>query len=323
MIVPLRDELHDGFIHFLPGGKIGKAKPLPLQDAKPLLYLIHPGAVDGSEMKPKAGVFFEPFFDLFSVVDAHIVTDHVDEGYGGGNSAVYVLEKRDEFLLPLAGKALADHLSRASVECGEKIESAIPPVLVLNQVGLISLFGRLCGANPGSWLKGGLLVKGEHDLAGEKRTGVELDDFGNAPVECLIPWVLGGEPHVGSPGLELMVGEDAADGFVRDALNYSILGERSCELHAVPLREGSSGGSRPLAGHLHKMDRNIRREKRGSSPPWFIVKTKEPFLPEPFGPLVNGATSHSDGPGDFGDRHPIREQKDDPGPFGLTMTNGR
>jgi len=65
------------------------------------------------------------------------------------------------------------------------------------------------------------------DYAPEKKPGVEIDDFGNGFIECLIPWVFGGEPHVMSPGLQLMVGEDATNGFRRDGLNYSILDERS------------------------------------------------------------------------------------------------
>jgi len=77
-----------------------------------------------------------------------------------------VLEKRDEFLLPLAWKALPDHLSRACVECGKKIEGAIPLVLVLDQVGLVSFPGRLRGANPRPWLKGSLF--GAHGQKGGK-----------------------------------------------------------------------------------------------------------------------------------------------------------
>ncbi len=63
-------------------------------------------------------------------------------------------------------------------------------------------------------------------------------------------------------------------------------------------------------------------EKRLSTSPRFIVKAKEPLLLEPLGPFVNGSPCHSDGVSNAGDRDAIGEQKDDPGPSGLTMADG-
>lgn len=48
---------------------------------------------------------------------------------------------------------------------------------------------------------------------GKKGTCVDLYDLGNAAVEGFVPFVFGREPHVVSPGLELMAEEDATNSF--------------------------------------------------------------------------------------------------------------
>ena len=92
-----------------------------LEDTEPLLDLIHPGAVYWSEMELKARMALEPPPHLFSMVHTHIVTDNVDQRYGGRGLSIDVLEKRDEFFLPFSRKALADHFSCSGIECGKEV----------------------------------------------------------------------------------------------------------------------------------------------------------------------------------------------------------
>ena len=56
-----------------------------------------------------------------------------------------------------------------------------------------------------------------------------------------------------APGLELMVREDATDGFRRDGLDEALSLQLACELVAVPLREGAAAEIRALAGQLDQM----------------------------------------------------------------------
>ena len=54
MLIPLGDALHDLGPHILSRGKVGHSKPLALEDAEPLLHLIHPRAVRRCEVEPEA-----------------------------------------------------------------------------------------------------------------------------------------------------------------------------------------------------------------------------------------------------------------------------
>lgn len=151
-------------------------------------------------MELKSGMLLEPFLHLLSMVDTHIVTDDVDESNERRGFLVDVLKKRDEFLLPFSAEVLTDDFAGSGIESGKKVQGSISFVLMLNQVGLVPGFCRFGGTVPGPWLQGCLLIHREDDLMGKKGTGVEIDDVGNAFVECLIPWVFGREPHVIAPG---------------------------------------------------------------------------------------------------------------------------
>ncbi len=176
-------------------------------------------------MELEPGVMLEPFLYLLSVVNAHIVTDDVDEGNERWGMSVYVLKERDELYLPLAREALTDGVAGSGVKCCKKIEGSSPLVFMLNQVGLVSLSCSFGGGDPRPWLKRCFLIYREDDLMRKKGTGVDLDDLANAAVEGLIPFVLGRKPHVVSPGLELMAGDNATNRLRADALDDAIFFE--------------------------------------------------------------------------------------------------
>lgn len=72
-------------------------------------------------MKLKSGMFLEPCLHLFSMVNAHIVANDMDEGDGIGSVPVDLFKKGNEFLLPFAAETLSDDISGSGVECGKEV----------------------------------------------------------------------------------------------------------------------------------------------------------------------------------------------------------
>lgn len=63
-----------------------------------------------------------------------------------------------------------------------------------------------------------------------KSSCIKVDDGGNTLIKGFIPGMLCGKPHVGSPGLELMTVEDAANSLTGDALYQAVFNEFSRQL---------------------------------------------------------------------------------------------
>jgi hypothetical protein len=80
------------------------------------------------EMEP--GMPLEPGADLGMLVRRIIVDDQVEFPPGWGFS-VDLIEEADEFLMPMARHALADHLALQDVECGEQRRRAVALVIML------------------------------------------------------------------------------------------------------------------------------------------------------------------------------------------------
>jgi hypothetical protein len=59
-------------------GKVTNLESLALQDAEPLLYLIHPGAMDGQEMADEARMSCQPVLDLLAIMHTGVVEHKKD-----------------------------------------------------------------------------------------------------------------------------------------------------------------------------------------------------------------------------------------------------
>ena len=235
-----------------------------MQDTEPLLDLVHPGAVNGSKVKLKPGMFLEPFLDLFAMMSSDVVTNDMNQSDLRWNFPVYMIEKGDELLLSFAAAAPADDLSRPGIEGGKKIQGSVPFVLMFDEVGKVARFCWLCGANSRSRLEGGLFVERKDDFMGTERAGMRIDEGSNAFVEGFIPGVLCGEPHMAAPGLDFMVEENAANSLRRNARRQPLVNEPPCQFHTVPLRQGSPPDLRPLAGRLYQTRSRLRRGKKAA-----------------------------------------------------------
>lgn len=137
--------------------EVRRRESLSLQNREPLLDLIHPGTVDGREMKTEAGMECEPRHDLFASVHAEVVAHDVDERDERWSLTLDLGQQFDEVLLALALSADSDDASATSIESAEQLKSAVSSVLMFESHGTVGTCGP-GGALSGAWLQRGLLV---------------------------------------------------------------------------------------------------------------------------------------------------------------------
>ena len=102
MLIPFLDKTVQplGQVDFVR--KIGNGQALALQDAEPLLDLIHPRAMHRRMMELEARMFFQPGLHLFAGVHPQVVHHQVDFGDVLGNPAIQLFQEFKELLLPFA-----------------------------------------------------------------------------------------------------------------------------------------------------------------------------------------------------------------------------
>jgi len=89
--VPLRNKSLQSFSQRLFVGKISNTQTLALENAEPLLNLIHPGAMHWGIVKNKARVLLQPCLHFFALVHSQIIQHDVNLGDVGGNFSVEIL----------------------------------------------------------------------------------------------------------------------------------------------------------------------------------------------------------------------------------------
>lgn len=96
-LIPVPDELGE------LGGHVGAVgtQPLALEDAEPLLDLIHPGAVPRRAVHPYPGMLGAPGAQVAARVDTDVVADQRDGGAGGGHRPRQQGEEAKQFGLAL------------------------------------------------------------------------------------------------------------------------------------------------------------------------------------------------------------------------------
>ena len=153
-LIPLRDERLQPLRQRRLVGEIGDPQPLPLQDAEPLLDLIHPRAMHRRVMEHEPRVLRQPRLDLLALVHPQVVQDDMDRLDRRGDLPVQLLQERDELGLPLPLGGHPVDLAGPRVERGEQVQGPAPPVLVLDadrSLGLGRPGSATCGAAAASW----------------------------------------------------------------------------------------------------------------------------------------------------------------------------
>ena len=217
--IPLGDKLYELGFHVLPGGKVGHPKPLALENAEPLFDLIQPRAMCGGEVELKTWMVFEPFLDLFAVMDTDVIAHHMDQRDASRNLAVEGFQKRAELLLTLAPVTLPIDLTGTGVKSRKQVQGAVACVFMFDPIRHIIGLRQLSGMQPWSGWQRCLFIQGEHDFMSGQRTRIERDELCHTGIEGVVAWLFGVEPHVVAPGLQLVGGEDTPDGLGRDSVN--------------------------------------------------------------------------------------------------------
>jgi len=255
MLVPLTDEVFEFGAQVRLRGEVGNAESFSLQDAKPLLHLVHPRTVDGREMEMKSRMVFQPSLYLFARVHRQIITDDMDNINGRTYLFFHVREEGNKLRLAFALGALSVDDAGAGIECREKLQCAGAGVFVFHKRGLISGTRRLrgMGARPG--LQRSLFVDAQHDFIVGQRTRIPINHVIYPAVEFRIPRMFGRQPHVMAPRFQLACLQNSADGLRRDRVYQSIRNHLVCQFRTVPLRERTPHQIRPLASQFRYMCR--------------------------------------------------------------------
>src|SRR5712691_6316674 len=104
-------------------------EPLPGQFGEEALDRVEPGGRGRGEVKVEPLVPLQPGLDLGMLVRGVVVDDQVEFPAGRG-LAIDLVEETDEFLMPMAGHALADDAALQHVERGEQRRRAVALIVV-------------------------------------------------------------------------------------------------------------------------------------------------------------------------------------------------
>jgi hypothetical protein len=125
------------------------------------------------EVEHEARMSAQPAQHLGMLVGGVVIQDHVDH-LAGGDLTLDGVEEADEFLVPVALHAVADHGVVQDVEGGEQGRGAVAFV-VEGQRARLALLHRQARLGPIERLDLALFVHGQHDRMG-RRIDLQTDD---------------------------------------------------------------------------------------------------------------------------------------------------
>ena len=255
-LVPLFDERVESFGQMGLVFEVGDAKPLALQDAKPLFDLVHPRTVDWWMMEHEPRMFGQPGLNLFSLVHAKVVEHDINDGDGRRDLEVQLLQEFDELLLSLAIGGVSVDFARARVERGEQIQGTTAIVLMLDAYWLI-WFGGQGRRIPGTRLQAGLLIFAQDHFMRPQPTRIEITDRPRQLREGGIARHLGRQPHLMTPRFQPVTRQNLSHAFDRDRPHDLRVDQLPPDLNAVPLRQRTPRRVGAFASDLHCVDRHL------------------------------------------------------------------
>ena len=96
MRIPFGDKGHQALGQVIQISEVTDAEPLALEDAEPLLDLIHPGAMHRQKPTDKARMSLEPGSHLFAFMHTRVIEDQPDATNGRRNLPIQLGEQSDE-----------------------------------------------------------------------------------------------------------------------------------------------------------------------------------------------------------------------------------
>ena len=264
MLVPLNDELLNLGAQVRLGSEVCNAESFSLQDAKPLLDLIHPGTVNGRKVELKPGMIFQPILHLFARMYPQVVADNVDVADARANLLFHMRKECNEFRLTLSIKTESIYPSSTGIKCGKQLQRPRAGIFVFDERRLVSRLRRLCRMGARPWLQRCLFVHAQHDFIFGQRTCVPIDYVIDPSIEFGVPWMFGRKPHVMTPRFQLAQFENSADGLGRDRIRQPIGNYLARQFCAIPLRQRTAHDVRPLASEFGYMRRHSWLGKKAS-----------------------------------------------------------
>jgi hypothetical protein len=158
VLIPCTNELSNLGLEVLFRVKIRDAQAFALENAEPLLHLVHPGAVDRRNVHHKSWMLDEPLPHFFAVMCADMIAYEMNRLDMGDNLRVQLFQNGDEFLWTLARVTLPKDASRTGVECGKYIQGSPALICMLRAVGNIPRLSGPRRSETRTRLSGGFLI---------------------------------------------------------------------------------------------------------------------------------------------------------------------
>lgn len=199
-----------------------------------------------------------------AMMRADIVAHEMDGTDALINLQIQRFQKGDVFPLPLPVITVPIDLARTGVKGRKKIEGTRALLLVLGPVRNVPWLCWQGGGVTRARLQRGLLIHGEYQLIVTKRARIELNELGDRGREGSVPWLLGIEPDMLAPRLQLMRGQNPTHGSGGDVRHDSLSDELPRQFGAIPLRQAATQRIRAFASQSNYVDRDLR----GENCPW-------------------------------------------------------
>lgn len=263
--VPLRNERQDTLFEVRLAVEIDDAQALSLQNAKPLLHLVHPGAMHRRVMPDKTRVQTQPFLHLLARMHSQVIQDHMHHPNALWYLSIQLLQEGNELCLALPIGQVTIDLARTGIEGGKQIERARTLVFMLDPHRTLR-HGPKRRRKTGPGLQVGVLVQAKYPLILCRWTRIQITNGTHACGEGGVAHDLGGEPHLVTPGLETVALQSQAYGFPADGLYDLVPDQLPSDLLAVPDREGTSARIGAFTGQFDDVLLDLRGKKRACVP---------------------------------------------------------
>src|SRR6266516_3984783 len=157
MRIPFCDKSQQSLGQVIEGGEIENTEAFVLQDAKPLLDLVHPGTVDRHKETDKARMRRQPCLNLLSFMDAQVIKDERDAMSRRWDLPIQLEKQSDNLFLPLSPFCSSVNLPCPRIKSGKQVEGPCTLVLVLQASRQARPSGKCC-LQAGTRLEIGLFI---------------------------------------------------------------------------------------------------------------------------------------------------------------------
>lgn len=190
------------------------AKALLAEFAKPALDQIQPGAGRRGEVQMKTRMPLEPGFHAGMFMRAIIIHDQMEVEFGR-SFAIDFLKESDEFLVPMAGHAVTDHLAVKHAQGGKQGGRSMADIIMGHCSTAASLQGQT-GLGSVKGLDLAFLVHAQNQGL-VRRIEVEPDDIAQLLHKAFVPAEFKGSDQM---GLQVVSLPDSPDGRFTQLLGF-------------------------------------------------------------------------------------------------------